>query len=369
MTALRTICRFLIGLVFIFSGFVKGLDPTGTMFKIEDYFIAFGMEWAIPMALALSILLCTVEFSIGMLLILNVRIKLVTWVLFLMMAGFTVMTFFDAIYNPVPDCGCFGDAIKLTNWQTFYKNVVLMVFVLIIVFTGKKAHSVFSGRIQNMMASGVIVLFACFCIYSYNRLPVIDFLNWKVGRDMAPPNARPAQTYLVYKNKASGITKEYLTGDLPWQDTVWMSQWEFVESRTQSPGSSVHDLQLIDSSGADVTRNFIENPGFQFLLVSYNLIKANRKALLKMNAFYRQAEQDGHSFILITNASDEDIRKYREQYHPEFEIYNADDVALKMMIRSNPGLLLLKDGVVIQKWHYHYFLEYGKIRIKYMEGR
>ena len=132
------ISRLLVGCVFVFSGFVKGIDPLGTAYRIEDYFIAFGTQWAIPLALYLSVFLCTVEFSIGILLLLNVRIKEVAWLLLLMMLFFTCTTFYDALYNPVPDCGCFGDAIKLTNWQTFLKNIVLMVFVLTIFLNRKK---------------------------------------------------------------------------------------------------------------------------------------------------------------------------------------------------------------------------------------
>jgi len=141
MKFLRILSRYLIGAVFIFSGFVKGVDPMGTMFRIEDYFIAYGTEWAMPLAIVISILLCTAEFVIGVLLILNVKIKIVTWLLLLMMSGFTIMTFFDALYNPVPDCGCFGDVLILTNWQTFYKNIFLIIFVFIIVSSSRLSSS------------------------------------------------------------------------------------------------------------------------------------------------------------------------------------------------------------------------------------
>jgi uncharacterized membrane protein YphA (DoxX/SURF4 family) len=369
MKILRTISRVILGLVFVFSGFVKGLDPMGTMFRIEDYFIAFGMEWALPLALTLAIILCTVEFCTGLLLLLNVRIRLVTWALLLIMTGFTVLTFFDALNNPVPDCGCFGDAIKLTNWQTFYKNVILMVFVMIIALTRKKAHSILTRNTQNIIMASVIVLFAGFCIYSYNHLPVIDFLNWKVGQNMILRDSTQIQTWLVYKNKATGETKEFLSKDLPWQDSIWMAQWKFIDSKTKNPSPKVEEFQITDLNGNDVTRNFLDNPDYQFLLISYDLFKANRKALIKMEDFYKKANADGYSLILLTSALNEDIDAFRKETRVEYEIYNADNVVLKMMIRSNPGLMLLKNGVIVAKWHYHYFPGYEKVKIKYLKNR
>ena len=149
MKFLRILSRYIVGIVFIFSSFVKGLDPMGTMFKIEDYFIAYGTEWAMPFALFLTVVLCTAEFVVGILLVLNVRIRIVSWLLLIMMLGFTAMTFYDALYEPVPDCGCFGDAIIMTNWQTFYKNVVLMVFTLIILFTGRLAKPAWRPSVES----------------------------------------------------------------------------------------------------------------------------------------------------------------------------------------------------------------------------
>jgi uncharacterized membrane protein YphA (DoxX/SURF4 family) len=369
MKTLRTIGRIVIGLVFIFSGFVKGVDPMGTMFRIEDYFIAFHMEWAMPAALVMTILLCTVEFTVGWLVLLNIRMKIVTWILLVIISGFTVMTFFDAIYNPVPDCGCFGDAIILTNWQTFFKNVVLLMLTLVIVFTRKHAVTKIKVRLQNSIALTVIILFALFCIYSYNRLPVIDFRDWKVGDKIIERPSGQDKTTLVYRNNMTGELREMLPKDLPWQDSTWMSQWQFVESKTDKTVFTGPVLHITDTTGADVTGNFIENPDFQFILVSYNLSRANRAALLKMNEFSKKAEADGYSFIMLTNALNNAIAKFRNDNHVPYEIYDADDIELKIMIRSNPGLILMKNGVVVAKWHFHDFPDYGQVKSKYLEAK
>jgi len=369
MKTLRTISRIVIGLVFIFSGFVKGVDPMGTMFRIEDYFIAFHMEWAMPTALVMTILLSTVEFTLGWLVLLNIRMKIVTWVLLLIISGFTVMTFFDAIYNPVPDCGCFGDAIILSNWQTFFKNVVLLMLTLVIVFTRKHAVTMMKVHTQNAIALTVIALFALFCIYSYNRLPVIDFRDWKVGDKIIERPSGQDKTTLEYRNKMTGELRELLPKDLPWQDSAWMSQWQFVETRTEKTVFTGPVLHITDSTGADVTGNFIENPHFQFILVSYDLSKVNRKALVKMNEFSRQAEADGYSFIMLTNGLNDAIEKFRNDNHVPYEVYDADDIELKIMIRSNPGLILMKNGVVVAKWHFHDFPDYGQVKSKYLEAK
>jgi uncharacterized membrane protein YphA (DoxX/SURF4 family) len=369
MKTWRTISRIIIGLVFIFSGFVKGVDPMGFMFRIEDYFIAYHSEWAMPIALAAAILLCTVEFTLGWLILLNVRMKIVTWVLLLIISGFTVMTFFDAIYNPVPDCGCFGDAIILTNWQTFYKNIILLILTLVIVFTRGHAKAVMKMRMQNTVALTVLVLFAMFCTYSYNRLPIIDFRNWKVGDKIIEHPSGQGKTTLVYRNKITGESRELLSQDLPWQDSTWMSQWEFVESKTDKTIFTGPVLHITDSTGADVTGNFIENPDFQFILVSFDLSKANRRALLKMDAFSRKVEADGYSFIMLTNALNDAIDKFRNDHGIPYEIYDADDIELKIIIRSNPGLILMKNGVVMAKWHFHNFPDYEQVKSKYLESK
>ncbi len=366
MKMVRLISRILLGFIFVFSGFIKGQDPMGFMFKIQDYFIAYGWDWAMPFALSLVVILCTLEFTIGMALLLNFKPLLTAWGLLLTMSGFLILTFFSALYNPVPDCGCFGDAIPLTNWQTFINNVILMIPTLIIFFTTRSAAPSWTKRSQLTGLLAVVLIFAGFTVYSYNRLPFFDFMDWKTGTDVTPENAGQPITYLIYRNVQTGETVELLSKDLPWQDSVWMSQWEFADMRIDdSMVRKAHQLLIYDSAGADVTGNFIDHSQHQFLLVSYDLSIANKHALRKMNDFYRKASDEGHSFIMITGSLITEAEPIIKKYELPYEVYNADDITLKTMVRSNPGLILLKDGLILQKWHFHCFPGYEEVAMEY----
>ncbi|MBW6459548.1 MAG: hypothetical protein K0B08_03155 [Bacteroidales bacterium] len=363
MRVIAFISRVFVGLVFTFSGFVKGVDPLGTAFKMEDYFIAYEMEWAIPLTLSLSILLCTLEFTLGVAMLINLRLKKLSWPLFLLMLFFTVLTFFDAIYEPVPDCGCFGDAIKLTNWETFYKNLVLIVFVIIIFFYRNRYKPWLTPKAANIFVLVIALGFAYFSYYQYRHIPWIDFLGWKVGTDLVPNDPGEAKIYLTYQNTVTGERKEYLSPHYPWNDPEWMEQWEFVDQRTDDSGViKGHTLQIYDAESYDLTETFISNPDYQFLVVSYSLRLASKKGFRKMDQLYHDIYHDGYSVIVITGSLEHDIQKWRYDKHPEWEIYHADDIELKMMIRSNPGLILLKDGVVLGKWHWRDLPDYQVIK-------
>jgi hypothetical protein len=286
-----------------------------------------------------------------------------SWPLLLMMLFFTILTLNDAIYNPVPDCGCFGDALKLTNWQTFYKNVVLMILVGFIFYFRKKFRSVFVPRIDYI---GILVVFAGFSLFSvcqYRHLPLIDFLGWKKGTNLVPDNPGKEKVYLTYKNKITGETKEYLSPDYPWNDSTWTAEWEFQQQRVDDSGVvKGHSLMIFDAGGNDVTDFFINDSGFQFLVSSYELEQASEKGFLKINRLFEEVNRDGHSFVVLTGSLNDSIQSFRKKLNPDLEFYNADDIELKMMIRSNPGLVLLKDGIVAGKWHWRDIPDYKELK-------
>ncbi|MBK6965434.1 MAG: DoxX family protein [Bacteroidales bacterium] len=367
MKVLHFISRIVIGVVFIFSGFVKGIDPLGNAYRFEDYFIAWGTNWMMPYALTLSILLCTMEFVLGVVVMLNLKPKVNAWILLGVMAFFTLLTLNDAIYNPVPDCGCFGDAIKLTNWETFYKNVVLMIFTLILFSWRNKTRETIGTAGSYGIAAAVIAIFMGLSIYCYRHLPLIDFMSWKTGNKMYNDNPLPVKYYLTYKNKETGETKEYLSPDYPYNDSVWMSQWEFFEQRVEDPNVfQGHDLQIMDSTGTDLTDVIIQNPDYQFILVTWDIEKADQEALSDIGEFADKAVESGFGFIGLTSSLSEIIDSTRTKLKLNFDIYMADDIALKIMVRANPGLLLLKGGIVIDKWHYNDFPAYGDFEKKYV---
>lgn len=362
------ISRIVVGVVFIFSGFVKGIDPSGMAYRLEDYFYAWGTEWMLPAALTLSILLSTAEFVLGLVVLFNLKPKVNSWLLLGMMLFFTGLTFYDALYNPVPDCGCFGDAITLTNWQTFFKNVILMAPTLVLFFWRNKTKDQFSNMRAYGAAGISALLFIWLSLHCYRHLPIIDFMDWKKGNKMFVENPLPVKFYLTYRNTVTGETQEYLSPDYPFNDSVWMSQWEFVSQRTEDPNAGKgHNLQILDFEGNDYTENFIQNPGYQFLLTTWSIEKANHASLKNIEAFARAAEADGHSFIALTSSLSEEIDSIKKTLGLTYEFYQADDITLKTMVRSNPGLLLLENGVVLYKWHYNDFPSYNEFINKFTQ--
>lgn len=366
MKWVANISRILLGAVFVFSGFVKGVDPLGMSYRLEDYFIAFGMPVFVPWALFFTILLCTVEFVAGIMLLFHLRINFASWLVMLMMIFFTVLTLNDAILNPVPDCGCFGDAIKLTNWQTFYKNLVLLPLSVVVFSYRKKFRPFASSLVQIALAVAFTFLFAFFSYWCYSHLPVIDFTEWKVGNKLFPENPKPVKFYLTYRNKASGETKEYLSPNYPFNDSVWMAEWEFVTQRVEDPNVYFgKSLIIIDTTGNNVTESIIRNPGYQLIVNAYDLKKTDIPSFKKLNEFCAKAYADNIATAILVSAGASDIKHFVTQNNLQLDFYTSDDIALKTMVRSNPGLMLLKNGVIIKKWHHNDFPDYEDFKSEF----
>ena len=365
MKIFRNVSRIILGLVFIFSSFVKGIDPLGFTYRLEDYFQVFGIPWAIPLGLYLTIFLCTVEFMVGISLLLNLWIRFSAWWLLGFMIFFTCLTLFDAIFNLVPDCGCFGDAITLTNIQTFLKNIVLMIFV-IPVFAGRKKFKDWAPLMaQKMFLLFFSLSFMGMSIYCYRHLPIIDFMGWKVGNKVNVA-ATPLKFYVTYKNKVTGEEKEYISPDYPWSDSVWMSQWVFKSQRSVDPekGQTLA-LRIEDEHGTDISSSILDNPDLQFILVAYDLNKTDTAAFHRILPFYIQARKEGYSFICLTGTLPADIKRFRMDNGAGFNFYSADDIILKTMVRSNPGLILIRNGIVIAKWPFRNFPSYERVMEKF----
>lgn len=345
--------RLITGVVFVFSGFVKGVDPLGTAYKLTDYFAAYDMLWANDFALFLSILLCTVEFAIGAALIFNLRMRFTSWALLLMMTFFTLLTLYDAIYAPVADCGCFGDAIKLSNWETFYKNVVLMIFTLI-VFVNRNRFKIKTAAAFQWVAVGFMFAgFAVFSFYNYTHLPMIDFRHWKVGNKMTLDINSETRVYVKYQNKTTGEIKEYLSPDFPWNDPEWVADWEFIDQRTESDQEPIaHNLMAEDANQNDFTDYILQSPGI-FVIVAHDLTAASPKGMEKLAALQLQISEKGYPMALLTASLPEEASAILDQYGLHTEVFFADGVVLKTMIRSNPGLVLFYNGFVAGKWHFN----------------
>ncbi|MDO9255775.1 MAG: DoxX family protein [Bacteroidales bacterium] len=363
MKWIANVSRILIGIVFIFSGFVKGVDPLGFGYKLEDYFIAFNWQFLIPFALFFSIALCTIEFVTGVMVLLNLRLKIASWLLLAMMAFFTLLTLNDALYSPVPDCGCFGDAIKLTNWQTFYKNLILLPLAMVVFIYRKKFKPFTSSGKQWLIALFFVGLFSSFSYLCFSHLPVIDFTEWKVGHKLYPENPKPVKYFLTYKNKFSGEEMEFLSPNYPFSDSVWMANWEFVSQRVEDPNMYFgKSLIISDTTGNNVTESIIRNPDYQLIVNSYDLSKADATAFIKLSDFSAKAYADNIATAVLVSSTPADIAKFVKENKLQLDFYTSDDIALKTIVRSNPGLLLMKNGVILKKWHYNDFPDYAEFK-------
>ncbi|MGB4654094.1 MAG: BT_3928 family protein [Bacteroidales bacterium] len=361
------VSRIITGAVFMFSGFVKGVDPMGTAYKIQDYLVAYNFDFLVPLALSLAILLCAVEFTVGFMLFFNLQTRISAWILFLMMIFFTGLTLYDAIYEPVPDCGCFGDAIKLTNWETFYKNVVLIILAVFVFIHRKKFVGVPHKFVQSLISILVFILFIGFSTYSYKHLPVVDFLEWRVGNKLYNENPKPIEYYVTYQNKETLETKEYLLPDFPYNDSVWVSQWEFVSQRTYDPNDYPGKSLIIqDTLGNIVTNDIIQNPDYQLVITSYNLSDISPKAIQKIQKLEKSHDCDILSIAFLTSQEPDNINEFANENDIFLDYYMSDDIILKTMVRSNPGFMLLKEGVVIKKWSYRDFPNYDELNKKWL---
>jgi hypothetical protein len=346
-----TTSRLLVGFVFVFSSFAKGVDPLGTAYRIEDYFIAYGTTWANSLAFGLAVFLCAFEFTIGMSMLFKTKMKITSWLLLVMMLFFTALTFYDAIFEPVPDCGCFGDALKLTNWQTFYKNIFLMVFVgMIFIYRGNFKNRFSEGK-QVLFIVLFFVSFVFFSFYNYLHLPLIDFTKWKEGTEVISEKEIEKQTFVRYRNINSGEEKEYLSPNYPWKDSIWMREWQFVDQRVVTSGDQIElDLFIEDESGNDNTRDILLAE--KMLIITVPDFKAvDNESLNRIIRFYNDLQITDCNLVVLSGSLPEEIVEFRKMSDNLIEIYFADATVLKTMVRSNPGIILFNKGIIIKKWH------------------
>lgn len=350
------ICRFLLGVVFIFSGFVKAVDPLGSQYKIQDYLEAFGMASWFPsfFPLLLGIILSAIEFSVGVFLFLGIRKTTATWLALLLMAFMTPLTFYLALANPVSDCGCFGDAWVLTNWQTFWKNIVLLL-AAISVFKWKKLIIRFISIKMEWLISLYTFLFVfALSFYCLVKLPILDFRPYKIGQNIKegmtiPEGAKPTVFESIFVLEKNGGKKEFTLDNYP------DSTWKFVEARTivkeKGYEPAIHDFSLMDmETGEDITESVLADKGYTFFLVAHRIEEADDSNIDLINEIYDYSVENGYKFYCLTSSLDYQIEQWKDKTGAEYPFCLVDDITLKTMIRSNPGLMLIKDGTIVNKW-------------------
>jgi len=363
MKYFRLFSRMVLGIVFVFSGFVKAVDPLGSAYKFADYFTAFKLGFLEFLALPMGIFLSAFELLLGLVLILGYRRKIAYLVLMWFMSFFTLLTFILAIFNPVSDCGCFGDALILTNWQTFLKNVVLMGLVLPLYFHREKAQDSELVLREWIAVGGLFVMASAFSFWNYRHIPLVDFRPYQVGTVIAEGMEIPEgaqmdlyETTLIYLNKETGKTESFQIDNYP-KDTV---SWEFVnsESRLVEKGFEppIHDFAIMDESGTDLVDEILADKGYSLLMISYNLGKANTEALQNVRGWSQlEILADDFSFYGVTSTPSAEIESLSESLSLGYEFLAGDEIMLKTIVRSNPGFMLLKNGIILGKWGYRDF--------------
>lgn len=343
-----TLCRVLVGALFIFSSFTKGVDPLGTKYKILDYLAVYNLQWFNDIAMLISMGLILAEFIVGICLLTNIFPRLAVLGATILMLFFTTTTLFDAVYNLVPDCGCFGTAVKMTNWQTFYKNLVIDSILLALIFNNKQLKNRLTWRGQFVIGCLYALLFLLFEIYNYRHLPVVDFMNWKVGKQMKVENEEPAKIYLTFRNINTGETQEYLSPDYPWNDSVWSSQWEFVDQRMEG-GNDYLGFSALDADGNDVTDMILETENL-LMFTSHDLTKVTEEEWEEVKTITEAADAKGYYVVWTVANSPEYVAELQEMYDFLYEVYFGDELEIKTIVRFNPGLIWLDNGLVVDKW-------------------
>jgi uncharacterized membrane protein YphA (DoxX/SURF4 family) len=350
--------RIFVGILFIISGLIKLNDPIGFSYKLAEYFSepVFNMPFFIPFSLGIALFLVILEVVLGIMLLIGYKTKFTIWSLLILIVLFTFLTFYSAYFNVVKDCGCFGDALKLTPWQSFTKDIVLLFFILILFFNQKLVKPLFSNNIQNIIVYASIVLSAFLGVLVLNHLPIIDFRPFKVGNNIQegmqiPDGAEKSLVEMVFIYKVNGVNTEFTEKDLmsiP-EDAVFVDRKDKVITEGYVP--PIHDFTM-EKDGSDYKDQFLREPKLM-LIVAYDLVNADHGGLAKMEKLNLEAKTKGYKVIGMTASLPDEIATAKKQFGMTFDFYFCDAITLKTIERANPSIILLEKGIVKQKVHHN----------------
>ncbi|PCH71003.1 MAG: DoxX family protein [Bacteroidales bacterium] len=357
MKYIVNISRVLVGVLFIISGFIKLNDPVGFSFKLEEYFSlgVLDIPWLMSYALAISIFMVIFEVLLGVMLLVGFRIKFTLWSLLLMIVFFTFLTFYSAYFNKVTDCGCFGDAIKLTPWESFTKDIVLLVLISVLFVGRKYIKSIFGSNTKRIITLVALVLCVIYANYVLNHLPVIDFRPYKIGANieegMGVPENAPKPIYEYdWKFKIKGEEKIITTyGDYPSVDGEFID----VETTEIQKGYEppIHDF-TIEQNGEDFAASLLQEPKL-VIVVAYDLRKSDKGVFPEIKELVDKALKHGYKVIGMSASGSEQTDALIREYTLDLEFYFTDETALKTIVRSNPGVLVLEKGTIVEKVHHN----------------
>jgi len=356
MKAIVSIARILVGVLFIFSGFIKLNDPVGFSYKLQEYFSepVLDLPFLIPFALVIAILLVIFELVLGIMLLIGYARKFTSWSLLIMIIFFTFLTFYSAYFNKVTDCGCFGDAIPLTPWESFYKDIILLVLVLIIFFNQKFIIPIISVKYHKWVIFASFIGCFAYCYHVLMHLPVFDFRAYKIGNNISekmklPDGEGKAAVTYHWKFNIDGEEKIITnTGVYPQVDG------EYIGVETSQSGENaippIHDF-VIEGEEGDITQEVLSAEKV-LLIVAYNLRSTEKEGYEAVKALSENAKSKGYRVIGLTASGKEFQNKLKKEFDLNFDFYQTDETALKTVVRSNPGFLTLEKGTITQKKHW-----------------
>jgi uncharacterized membrane protein YphA (DoxX/SURF4 family) len=355
MKILVQISRILVGALFIVSGFIKANDTLGFSYKLEEYFQVLGMPFFESWALPLAMVICIFEIMVGFALLVGAYSRLNAWLLLLMIIFFTWLTGYSAVTGKVTDCGCFGDAVKLKPVESFMKDIVLLVFIVIIFIGHRHIKPLFNRTIQSIFLAVALLVTTAFTLYTYMFLPRIDFLPYKKGNDirkmMEYPEGAPRDSFqMVFLYEKNGKQVEIGMNDIALID----STYKFIDRKDklirEGYKPPIHDFRLYDENGIEYTDSLLNDPGFKLVLVQKSIRESRRGVEKQIATLARQWQDAGYRFWALSATQHDEIEPYRHEHQFAFNYYVMDATPLKSMVRSNPGMLLMKGSVVLKKW-------------------
>lgn len=396
---IAAIARTILGVVFVFSGVVKAIDPLGTVYKIEDYLKAFGGIFTdlLPLAEVAAWGLIVLELLLGVCMLLNIRTQWTSWISLLFYLVMTPLTLYIALTNPVSDCGCFGDAVVLTNWQTFSKNVVLITMAIILVALRKSVFPLWSTWMEALLSVLTIVATIGFMLWTSNHLPLMDFRPYKIGNHIPtlmeyPEDAEPDQYDITFVYAKDGVEQTFTLDNYPKGDSTWTfvrQESKLIKKGYEPP---IHDLEIMNADYEDITWDILDSEEPITLVVMYDLAKADKKQIAKVESMaanyiisspddfvepiyedYFDFSQDSllaespdsfmdevsdevvaplPNFYILTGSGTDEIINFSLEYPTLSDcICTCDPVTLKTIVRANPGVIVLQNGIVMDKYN------------------
>ena len=361
--------RLIVGGVFVYSGFVKLVDPIGSQYKFVEYFEVLHLDFLIPYALPFAIFLILAEIMLGVMLLLGSNPKFTVWSLLLLITVFLFLTWYSAYFNKVTDCGCFGDAVKLTSWETFYKNVFLITLILWLVYDVKNIRPFYSKKLSAFLSFLFLLGFGFLTYYVLHHLPIIDFRPYAVGKNIPeqmvyPEGAKEAVFDMTFIYKVDGVEKEFKESEKPWE----IAGAEYVDRKTvqieKGYEPPIHDFTM-EKNGRDLTSELMKLEKLM-LIVSYDIAKSDREGFSKIKEVTDKALNNGYTVYMMSSSTEQDFEEVKKEFNLDFDLLYCDETTLKTIIRANPGIVTINKGTIEGKWSYN---DADKVKIKEGMGR